>query len=103
MTEPVGQPLEPSSHRLHPVSPLLRSGLFIVAWAGWVINDARTEGIDGGQIGLSGAVVLLAGLAFGTASWWFTRYHVDAEEIRIESGVFVRRSRRIRIERLQAV
>ena len=103
MTEPVGPPLEPSSHRLHPVSPLLRSGLFIVAWAGWVINDARTEGINSGQIGLSGAVVLLAGLAFGTASWWFTRYHVDAEEIRIESGVFVRRSRRIRIERLQAV
>jgi putative membrane protein len=103
VTEPAGPPLEPSSHRLHPISPLLRSGLFIVAWAGWVINDARTEGINGSQIGLSGVVVLLAGLAFGTASWWFTRYHVDAEEIRIESGVFVRRSRRIRIERLQAV
>ncbi len=103
MTEPAGQPLEPSSHRLHPISPLLRSGLFVVAWAGWVINDARTEGFDGSMIGISGLAVLLAGLAYGTAAWWFTRYHVDAEEIRIDSGVFVRRSRRIRIERLQAV
>jgi putative membrane protein len=103
VTDPPGQPIEPSSHRLHPISPLLRSGLFVVAWAGWVINDARTEGFDGSMIGISGLAVLLAGLAYGTAAWWFTRYHVDAEEIRIESGVFVRRSRRIRIERLQAV
>jgi len=103
VTESVGPPPEPSSHRLHPISPLLRSGLFLVAWAGWAINNARNEGINGSEIGISGLAVLLAGLAFGTASWWFTRYHVDAEEIRIESGVFVRRSRRIRIERLQAV
>ncbi|HYJ70613.1 MAG TPA: PH domain-containing protein [Nocardioidaceae bacterium] len=89
--------------RLHPVSPLLRGGLFIVAWVGWVINDARNEGVNGNRIAISGGVVLLAGLALGTVSWWFTRYRVDAEEIRIESGIFVRRSRRVRIERLQAV
>jgi putative membrane protein len=90
-------------HRLHPVSPLLRSGLFIVAWVGWVINDARNQGIQGNRLLLSGGIVLAAGLAFGTFSWWFTRYRVDADEIRIDSGVLVRRSRRIRIERLQAV
>lgn len=89
--------------RMHPVSPLLRGGLFIVAWVGWVINDAREQGIDGNRLLLSGGVVLAAGLAYGTVSWWFTRYRVDADEIRIDSGVFVRRSRRVRIERLQAV
>lgn len=91
------------SHRLHPVSPLLRGGLFVVAWLGWVVNDARNEGFDAPRIAVAGGVALLAGLAFGVVSWWFTRYLVDATEIRIESGVFVRRSRRIRIERLQAV
>jgi putative membrane protein len=89
--------------RLHPVSPLLRGGLFVVAWLGWVVNDARNSGLDGLRIAISGGVVLLAGLVLGTASWWFTRYRVDAEEIRIDSGIFVRRSRRVRIERLQAV
>ncbi len=89
--------------RLHPVSPLLRGGLFVVAWLGWVVNDARNSGLDSVRIAISGGVVLLAGLVLGTASWWFTRYRVDAEEIRIDSGIFVRRSRRVRIERLQAV
>jgi putative membrane protein len=89
--------------RMHPVSPLLRGGLFVVAWVGWVINDARDQGIQGNRLLLSGVIVLSARLAFGTFSWWFTRYRVDADEIRIESGVLVRRSRRVRIERLQAV
>jgi putative membrane protein len=96
-------PSDAPFHRLHPVSPLLRGGLFVVAWVGWVINDSRNSGLDGQRITLSGVVALLAGLAFGTVSWWFTRYRVDAEEIRIDSGVLVRRARRIRIERLQAV
>lgn len=94
---------EGAFRRLHPVSPLLRSGLFVVAWVGWVINDARTEGISGNRIGISGAVALVAGLAYGLYSWWFTRYRVDADEIRIDSGLLMRRSRRVRIERLQAV
>jgi putative membrane protein len=89
--------------RLHPVSPLLRGGLFVVAWLGWVVNDARNSGLDAVRIAIAGGVALLAGLVLGTFSWWFTRYRVDAEEIRIDSGIFVRRSRRVRIERLQAV
>ena len=88
--------------RLHPLSPLLRSGIFVVAWAGWVINGSR-DGIDGREIAVSGAVALVAGLLLGATSWWFTRYRVTADEIRVESGVLRRQSRRIRIERLQAV
>jgi putative membrane protein len=50
---------------------------------------------------LAGA--LLFGLVYGAFSWWFTRFYIDQEELRIDSGVLVRRSRRIRIERLQAI
>lgn len=88
--------------RLHPLSPLLRSGIFLAAWAGWVINNAR-DGIDGIEVLVSGAVAAVAGLGYGAASWWFTRFRVSAEEIRVESGVLRRQSRRVRIERLQAV
>ncbi len=88
--------------RLHPLSPLLRSGLFLVAWAGWVINSSR-DGIHRTEIGLSGLVAVVAGLVLGAGSWWFTRYRVSADEIRVETGFLFRQSRRIRIERLQAV
>ncbi|MBA2531924.1 MAG: hypothetical protein H0V23_07440, partial [Nocardioidaceae bacterium] len=48
-------------HRLHPLSPLLRSGLFLVAWAGWVINSSR-DGIHRREVALSGLIALGAGL-----------------------------------------
>lgn len=88
--------------RLHPLSPLLRSGIFLAAWLGWVISNAR-DGIDSGEVVVSGVATVAAGLAYGAASWWFTRFRVSAEEIRVESGVLRRQSRRVRIERLQAV
>jgi len=89
-------------HRLHPLSPLLRSGLFIAAWVGWLINNAR-NGLETTEVVASGLVAVGAGFAYGIASWWFTRYRVTPDEIRVESGVLQRQSRRIHIERLQSV
>jgi putative membrane protein len=62
--------------------------------------------VEGGQIEWSWwvlPVVALAGLAAGAASWWFTRFRIGGDELRIDSGVLVRRSRRIRLDRIQAV
>ena len=88
--------------RLHPLSPVLRGGIFLAGWVAWLVNNSR-NGIDGAEVVVSGLVALVAGLAWGAASWWFTRYRVTVTEIRVESGVLRRQSRRIRIERLQAV
>jgi putative membrane protein len=99
-----GTPIEQTPfRRVHPLTPLLRGGIFVVAWVGWVVNQLRNGEFGLVQLALSGVVVLVAGVLFGAASWWFTRYRINAEEIRVESGLFVRRSRRVRIERLQAV
>jgi len=95
-------PTQDQFQRLHPLSPLLRSGLFLAAWAGWLINNSR-DGLEAAEVAVSGVVAVVAGLVFGAASWWFTRFRVTAEEIRVESGVLWRQSRRVRIERLQAV
>ncbi len=88
--------------RVHPLSPLLRGGLLLVALA---VTAGRqlVEGSD-----LSGEwwlvpLVLLGSLLLGAVSWWFTRYRVGADELRIDTGVLLRRSRRIRLDRIQAI
>jgi putative membrane protein len=48
-------------------------------------------------------VMALLGFGFGFASWWFTRYGFDGDDLRIDSGILQRRSRRVRMDRLQAV
>lgn len=89
--------------RVHPLTPLLRGGIFGLAWMGWVLNRLRDGELQGRGVLLSGIGVLVAGVAVGAASWWFTRYRINADEILVETGLLVRRSRRVRIERLQAV
>ena len=47
-------------------------------------------------------VVLLAALA-GFVSWYFTRFVIDDEELRIESGAVFKSSKKVPFERLQSV
>jgi len=88
--------------RVHPLSPFLRGGLLVVALG----VAAGRQLLDGGDIAWPWWAVLLVvagSLAVGAVSWWFTRYRVGADELRIDSGVLVRRSRRIRLDRIQAI
>jgi putative membrane protein len=98
----VTRPLEHDFQRVHPVSPFLRVGVFILAGilATWrqVVED-----FEAWVLMLTLAAFLLVGLVYGLLSWWFTRFRIDPEELRIDSGVLLRRSRRISIERLQGV
>jgi putative membrane protein len=109
VSEPAGQqiataPIEPTPfRRVHPLTPLLRGGIFFLAWVGWLLNRMTDGGLQAREALISGVGVLVAGVAVGAGSWWFTRYRIDAEEILVETGLLVRRSRRVRIERLQAV
>ncbi len=45
----------------------------------------------------------VAGTAFGYVRWYFTTYVIDGEELRVESGVLWKSSRRVPYERLQSV
>jgi putative membrane protein len=98
----VSEPLERDFQRVHPMSPLLRVGVLVVAGlaAGWreLVEDFRPLA----ALTITAAVVVV-GMTYGVLSWWFTRFRIDAEELRIDSGVLLRRSRRIRIERLQGI
>ena len=95
-------PIARQGQRLHPLSPLLRGGIFVAAVAFGVLQQVVVDHqFTWPALTLAGA--LLVGLIYGAFSWWFTRFYVDDEELRVDSGVLVRRSRRIRIERLQAI
>ncbi len=63
-------------------------------------------GAQGGEIlrlGISVVGAFVLGVGAGFASWWFTRYVIDGSEVRINSGVLTKKSRRIPYERLQSV
>ena len=88
--------------RLHPLTPLLRGWAFLAAAIGFGGQDALRSG-DMGRFGLTIVGIAVLGMITGLVSWWFTRYGFDGEALRIDSGVLNRRSRRVRLDRLQAV
>ncbi len=90
-----------SFRRVHPVTPLLRSGLVVVA-VGTLLVRQLLEGADASTLFVV-PVAVVGALVLGAASWWFTRFRISPSELRIDSGVLVRRQRRMRIERIQAV
>jgi len=111
-------------HRLHPATPLLRGGLFIVAVLGFVIANLRerlfaiffdepTDGNDpidaivrNGVVGwalLGIAVVLIVILVAFTLSWRMHTFRVTSEVVEVRSGVVFRSSRRARLDRVQGV
>jgi len=111
-------------HRLHPATPLLRGGLFIVAVLGFVIANLRerlfeiffdesTDGNDpidvivrNGVVGwalLGIAVVLIVILVVFTLSWRMHTFRVTSDVVEVRSGVVFRSSRRARLDRVQGV
>jgi putative membrane protein len=89
--------------RLHPLTPLLRGWAYL---AGVIVimgqNALRNPAPISLYLALGFGFAVLATIA-GAVSWWFTRYGFDGDALRIDSGVLMRRSRRVRMDRLQAV
>lgn len=89
--------------RSHPATPLVRAWLWLLAalvWAGQSLARGD-ESITVLGLVLLGAVVL--GLAVGYVLWAYTYFVIDGAELRIDSGVLVKHSRRMPYERLQSV
>lgn len=105
-------------HRVHPVSPMVKGWIGIIAVivifgrgifedliAGRGVPEYGSEGnllpvwvVVGGLI----LVVLLFALSF-FLSWYFTRYQVTADHVRVNSGVVFRQHRQARLDRVQAI
>ncbi|POH73907.1 hypothetical protein CVS27_08310 [Arthrobacter glacialis] len=106
-----------SWHRVHPVSPLVRGWVAVVAVL-FIFGRNSLETLFSSSLGNSGpgpggapavlvlAVVGAAVVIFGVSfflQWRFTRYQVTDEHVHINSGVIFRQQRRARIDRVQAI
>jgi putative membrane protein len=93
-------------HRLTPLAALLRAGAPFVAFL--VISTLEQRAGSGDHSGLLtttiafGVFALLAS-AGGAIAVVVTRYRLEAGELRVDSGLLTRNSKRLRLDRLQSV
>ncbi len=88
--------------RLHPLTPFAKGWAAMIG-ATVVLGQDAVRDADLLQILLILLAVTAAGLAFGLWTWWFTRYVIEGDDLRVDSGLLFRRSRHIRLSRLQAI
>ena len=98
MTAPAA---ERRAKRLSPLTPLVRSFILLVAVFAYTWDDIVLG--DVGPIAWVFLALLVAGAVYGTASWLRTKYWIESDELRVDTGVVSRQSRRIRVDRLQGI
>jgi putative membrane protein len=87
--------------RLSPLTPLVRSFILVVAVLASSWDDLLRG--DLGPVAWILLGMLVAGGIYGAASWLRTKYWIEADELRVDTGVLSRQSRRIRVDRLQGI
>ena len=116
---PTPQPVGPATNtapspelveRPHPLTPLIRGWLVLVALVWGFGRELLPDGSNSGPrlpplnwltVGL--AVAVLGSLVLGYVEWRFTRFVVDQDELRVESGALTRTSQRVRFDRIQSI
>lgn len=123
-------PVEIEWRRLHPLSPLLRGGLFLLVVVGIIIANLRDrifelflderfvdamgpnegdliEYLAGQRLLVWGlvavAVVILVIIAVSWLSWRFSTFRITPEAVESRRGVLFRQHRRAPLERIQSV
>lgn len=94
--------IEREGDRLHPLTPFVKGwGYFVVAAFAMANNEGLRSNLKIAGIALAG--VLVGGMLLGALSWWFTKWQLTDEAIRVDSGFLFRRTRIIRFDRIQAI
>lgn len=103
--------------RVHIISPLVRGWIALVAilffvgrdWFESLLSGEGAAGLPGGggarllwAIAIITGVVLLVAAGF-LLSWYFTRYQVTEQHVKVNSGIIFRQNRQARLDRVQAI
>lgn len=128
--QPTEPPTEPPWRRLHPLSPLLRGGLFLIVIVGIIISNLRDRvlelffakevveamGPNEGDlidflarqslliwalVALIVAILLI--ISFSGLSWYFSTFRISSDAVESRGGVLFRQHRRAPLERVQSV
>jgi putative membrane protein len=108
VSEPSPAVTEAVGLRTHPLTGVVQGALWAAAAVfGLFSSMFNGDGLQGLNPVLSGLILLLGGLLIGMGvgflTWRFTRYVIDGTELRINSGIITKSSRRIPYERIQSV
>lgn len=100
---------EKLTERPHPLTPLIRGWIVVLALAftlGRELLNTFTEDRELPPIELLAGgfgVVALVAVVFGLLSWLTTRFVIDADELRLESGILLRRSQRVAFDKVASI
>ena len=113
-------------HRLHPLTPLLKGGIFLIVVLGYVLSNLRDQLLeffvpgggpqdDGdpvryvyehGAVGwalLGFAVLLVVLISAFWVSWRMHEFRVTGDVVEVRSGVLFRSHRKARLDRIQGI
>jgi len=103
VSAPDDQAWRPRGGRLHPLTPIVRAARVLVSLAAFGTYQLEAVRHAGWWLPVIVGGALIVGLAASALSWAFTRFAIEGGEVHIDSGVLFRRSRQVRIDRLQAI
>jgi putative membrane protein len=89
-------------HRLHPLSPVVRSGRGLLALLGLLAVSA-SQGLRSGGSHLPEIGIVVIAAAAAVVNWLVTRWRLEGPTLRIETGLLRRDSRQLPVARIQAV
>jgi putative membrane protein len=91
-------------HRLHPLSPVVRAGRLGAGLLAVLAISFATGGSGGGFANRIPELVVIAVAVLAAAvQWLVTRWRLDGDTLRIETGLLRRDSRQLPVSRIQAV
>lgn len=113
MTDDASSPDPARWRRLHPLSPVLRGGLALLAAGAWLVSNqvdawlgADSQLPDGTPLlwlGVAATAGLLALVVGSWLSWRVSRFRIGASTLEVRTGLVLRQHRQVRYDRIQAV
>ena len=90
-------------HRLHPLSPVIRAGRAFIG-AVIIFAGTLTPGSHDSRTGVVTRLVIgVVVIGLGVISWLVTRWRVEGNDLRIETGLIRRNSLRFPLAQIQAI